>query len=160
MAAPMLAPIMAGVKYLPAIPIAAGVTSIPGFKEGVRSAIQPGIDTFKDARGYITGYDTKQTPFEVAKERGLAGVLGGTIDSATGGMTDFDKRGDSKKQKDTKEFLKKFIFGTQGDAARKTRDEMGGGPITSFSPGERPGEFGFDFPSARVAPNINILPDT
>ena len=112
MAAPMLAPIMAGVKYLPAIPIAAGVTSIPGFKEGVRSAIQPGIDTFKDARGYITGYDTKQTPFEVAKERGVAGVLGGAIDNITRGATDFDKRGDSKKQKDTKDFLNKFIYGT------------------------------------------------
>ena len=71
-------------------------------------------DKVDDARGYITGYDTKQTPFEVARERGLAGVLGGTIDAATGGMTDFDKRGDSKKQKDTKEFLRKFIFGTQG----------------------------------------------
>ena len=66
----------------------------------------------QDARGYITGYDTKQTPFEVAKERGLAGVLGGTIDTITGGMTDFDKRGDSKKQKDVKKFLNKFIYGT------------------------------------------------
>jgi len=115
---------------------------------------------YKNMRGYQFGYDTQQTPFEVAKERGLAGVLGGTIDNITRGATDFDKRGDSKKNKDAKEFLSKFIFGTQGDAARKTRDEMGGGPITSFSPGERPGEFGFDFPSARVAPNINILPDT
>ena len=123
----MIAPIMAGVKYLPAIPIAAGVTSIlpPGFKEGVRSgvrsAIQPGIDTIKDmygkgqdARGYITGYDTKQTPFDVAKERGLAGVAGGFVDNITGGMTDLDKRGDSKKQKDTKKFLKQFVYGTDG----------------------------------------------
>lgn len=69
---------------------------------------------FKGARGYITGYDTDQTPFEAAKERGLAGVLGGTVDAVTGGMTDFDKRGDSKKQKDTKEFLNKFIYGTDG----------------------------------------------
>ena len=69
---------------------------------------------FKGARGYITGYDTQQTPFEVAKERGLAGVLGGTVDTITGGMTDLDKRGDSKKQKDTKEFLNKFIYGTEG----------------------------------------------
>ena len=114
---------------------------------------------FRNMRGYQFGYDTQQTPFEVAKERGLAGVLGGAIDNITRGATDFDKRGDSKKNKDAKEFLNKFIFGTQGDTARKTRDEMGGGPITSFSPGERPGEFGFDFPSARVAPNITILPD-
>ena len=69
---------------------------------------------FRDARGYITGYDTQQTPFEVAKERGAAGVVGGTIDAFTGGMTDFDKRGDSKRQKDTKEFLKNFVYGTEG----------------------------------------------
>ena len=102
-------------------------------------------DKVDAARGYITGYDTKQTPFEVAKERGLAGVAGGFVDNLTMGATDFDKRGESKKQKDTKDFLKKFIFGTQGDAARKTRDEMGGGDITSFSPGERPGEFNYSF---------------
>ena len=100
---------------------------------------------FRNMRGYQFGYDTQQTPFDVAKERGLAGVLGGTIDNITRGATDFDKRGESKKQKDTKEFLNKFIFGIQGDAARKTRDEMGGGDITSFSPGERPGEFNYSF---------------
>ena len=83
--------------------------------------MQPGIDTIKDmygkgqdARGYITGYDTKQNPFEVAKERGLAGVAGGFVDQLTGGMTDLDKRGQSKKQKDTKDFLNKFIYGTDG----------------------------------------------
>ena len=93
----------------------------PKFKEGVRSVIQPGINTIKDMygkgqdmRGYITGYDTKQTPFEVAKERGLAGVLGGTVDAMTGGMTDFDKRGDAKKQKDAKNFLNQFVYGTGG----------------------------------------------
>ena len=102
-------------------------------------------DKVDATRGYITGYDTQQTPFEVAKERGLAGVLGGTIDQFTGGMTDLDKRGDSKKQKDVKEFLNKFIYGSQGVGARKTRDEMGGGDITSFSPGERPGEFNYSF---------------
>ena len=96
---------------------------MPGFVQGITNnpLVQPGINTIKDmygrgqdARGYITGYDTKQTPFEVAKERGLAGVLGGTIDTITGGMTDFDKRGDSKKQKDTKKFLKQFVYGTDG----------------------------------------------
>ena len=149
------------------IPMAGGIMQIPAVKKGMQKAMQPGIDTIKESidkvkagRGYAFGYDTDQVPIEVAKERGLAGVVGGFADNMTGNRFDFDKRGESKKQKDTKEFLNKFIFGTQGDAARKTRDEMGGGPITSFSPGERPGEFGFDFPSARVAPNINILPDT
>ena len=103
------------------------------------------IPGYRDARGYVTGYDTQQTPFEVAKERGLAGVIGGTIDALTGGLTDLDKRGDSKKQTDAKNFLSKFIYGTQGDTARKTRDEMGGGKITSFTDGPRPGEFGFNF---------------
>ena len=82
------------------------------------SGLVPGlaerIPAYRNMRGYVGGYDTQQTPFQVAKERGLAGVLGGTIDAATGGMTDFDKRGDSKKQKDTKEFLNKFIYGTEG----------------------------------------------
>ena len=82
-------------------------------------------DKVDATRGYITGYDTQQTPFEVAKERGAAGVLGGTIDSITGGMTDFDKRGDSKKQKDTKEFLKKFMYGTQGVAGREMEGQLG-----------------------------------
>ena len=122
---PVVAPVTKGLGSMAlakfGIPIAGGLSQIPAVKKGMQAAMQPGIDTIKDmygkgqdARGYITGYDTKQTPFEVAKERGLAGVLGGTIDSATGGMTDFDKRGDSKKQKDTKEFLKKFMYGTDG----------------------------------------------
>ena len=88
---------------------------------------------------------------QTAKERGLAGVAGGLVDNLTFGATDFDKRGDSKKQKDVKKFLNQFIYGTQGDAARKTRDEMGGGPITSFSPGPRPelGEFNYNFYSQK-----------
>ncbi len=127
---------------------------MPGFVQGITNnpLVQPGIDTIKDmygkaqdTRGYHMGYDTQQTPFEVAKERGLAGVVGGFADKVTGNTFDFDKRGESKKQKDTKDFLRKFIFGTQGDAARKTRDELGGGNITSFSPGERPGEFNYSF---------------
>ena len=136
------------------IPIAGGLMQIPAVKKGMQDAMQPGIDTIKDmyskgqdTRGYVFGYDTKQTPFEVAKERGLAGVAGGFVDQLTGGMTDLDKRGQSKKQQDTKDFLNKFIYGTQGDTARKTRDEMGGGNITSFSPGPRPelGEFNMTF---------------
>jgi len=93
----------------------------PKFKEGVRSVVQPGITTIKDMygkgqdmRGYITGYDTKQTPFQVAKERGLAGVAGGFVDQLTGGMTDLDKRGQSKKQQDAQNFLNKFVYGTGG----------------------------------------------
>jgi len=69
---------------------------------------------FRNMRGYQFGYDTQQTPFEVAKERGVAGVLGGTIDNITRGATDFDKRGDSKKQKDAQNFLNAFIFGKGG----------------------------------------------
>lgn len=80
---------------------------------------------YRNLRGYVGGYDTQQTPFQVAKERGLAGVLGGTIDQFTGGMTDLDKRGDSKKQKDVKEFLNKFIYGTQGVAGRDMEGQLG-----------------------------------
>ena len=87
---------------------------------------------FKDARGYALGYDTKQMPFDVAKQRGLAGVVGGFADQLTSGMTDFDKRGDSKKQKDAKNFLNKFVYGTQGDMARKARDEMKGVCCVSY----------------------------
>ena len=68
---------------------------------------------FRNMRGYQFGYDTQQTPFEVAKERGLAGVLGGTADMITRGYTDFDKRGDSKKNKDAKKFLNTFVYGTE-----------------------------------------------
>ena len=119
------------------------IPMIPGFAQGVNTIVQPGINTIKDmygkgqdVRGYITGYDTKQNPFQVANQRGLAGV-----------MTDLDKRGQSKKQKDAKNFLNKFVYGTQGDIARQTRDERGGSNITSFSPGARPelGEFNYTF---------------
>ena len=120
---PVVAPVTKGLGSMAlakfGIPIAGGLSQIPAVKKGMQAAMQPGIDTIKDmygkgqdARGYITGYDTKQTPFEVAKERGLAGVLGGGIDQFTGGMTDLDKRGDSKKQKDVKKFLKQFVYGT------------------------------------------------
>ena len=117
---------------------------MPGFVQGITNnpLVQPGINTIKDMfgkgqdmRGYITGYDTKQTPFEVAKERGLAGVLGGTIDTITGGMTDFDKRGDSKKQKDVKKFLNKFIYGT----AEQMRQANPAGAMP-----------GFEFPDSKM----------
>ena len=62
---------------------------------------------------------------QTAKERGAAGVVGGFIDNVTMGATDFDKRGDSQRQKDTKEFLRKFIFGTQGVAGREMEGQLG-----------------------------------
>ena len=77
---------------------------------GLVPAIAENIPAYRDTRGYHLGYDTQQTPFEVAKERGLAGVLGGFADKVTGNKFDFDKRGESKKQKDTKDFLRKFIL--------------------------------------------------
>ena len=87
---------------------------------------------------------------QTAKERGAAGVVGGLLDNVTFGATDFDKRGDSQRQKDTKEFLNKFIYGTQGDTARKTRDEYGGGDITSFNTGTQPGaKFGYTFNTSK-----------
>ena len=111
---------------------------------GLVPGIAEHIPAYRDARGYRLGYDTQETPFEVAKERGLGGVLGGTIDNITSGATDFDKRGDSQRQKDAKGFLNKFIYGTQGEAARKAKDERGLGNITSFTDG--PGKnFGATF---------------
>ena len=156
MPVPVIAPVVGGAsKLVP--PLMQNPMLMGGAGMLAGAAANPVMDTMGRVNEYFTG---APMTMEEAQKRGLAGVAGGTIDNITGGMTDFDKRGDSKKQKDTKDFLRKFIFGTQGDAARKTRDEMGGGDITSFSPGERPGEFGYTFPSAKVAPNINILPDT
>ena len=51
---------------------------------------------------------------QTVKERGAAGVVGGLVDNLTYGATYFDKRGDSQRQKDTKNFLNKFIYGTDG----------------------------------------------
>jgi len=123
LAFPAIAPVVKGVGSMGlakfGIPIAGGIMQIPAVKERMRSITQPGIDTIKESidkvkagRGYTFGYDTDQAPIEVAKERGLAGVAGGLVDNLTFGATDFDKRGDSKKQKDTKDFLNKFIYGT------------------------------------------------
>ena len=67
---------------------------------------------------------------QTAKERGAAGVVGGFIDNVTMGATDFDKRGDSKKQKDTKDFLNKFIYGT-GEQMRQA-DPAGAMPGYEF----------------------------
>ena len=84
--------------------------NVQAFTQGLGAAFNPPIlDTVARGAGYFAGAPVTR---EEAQKRGLAGVLGGTIDNITGGMTDFDKRGDSKKQKDTKEFLNKFIYGT------------------------------------------------
>ena len=86
--------------------------NVQAFTQGLGAAFNPPLlDTMGRAIDYGAGAPVNMG---TAKERGLAGVLGGTIDNITGGMTDFDKRGDSKKQKDTKEFLKNFIYGTDG----------------------------------------------
>ena len=75
------------------------------------AAANPVMDTMGRVIDYGAGAPVNM---KTAKERGLAGVLGGTIDNISGGMTDFDKRGDSKKQKDVKKFLNQFIYGSDG----------------------------------------------
>ena len=102
---------------------------------------------FRNMRGYQFGYDTQQTPAQVAKERGLAGVLGGAIDNITRGATDLDKRGDSKKQKDTKKFLKQFVYGTDG-MIKKADPVQIDGQIRQANPaGAIPG---FEFPDSKM----------
>jgi hypothetical protein len=91
---------------------------------GLVPGIAEQIPAYRDARGYQLGYDTQQTPFEVAKERGVAGVAGGAVDLLTRGKTDFDKRGDSKKSKDARDFLNKFIYGSQGVAGRDMESQL------------------------------------
>ena len=136
------------------IPIAGGLSQIPAVKKSMQTVMQPGIDTVmdmygkgQDARGYITGYDTKQNPFEVAKERGLAGVAGGFADAMTGNRFDFDKRGESKKQKDTKDFLRKFIFGTDGMIKKADPVQIDGQMRQANPAGAMPG---FEFPDSKM----------
>ena len=73
-----------------------------------------------------------QNIFQDARRRGLAGVIGGTLDNLTMGMTDFDRRGDSLGQEQSKKFLKEFIFGTKG----KKMGDMGEPttPVPSMPP--------------------------
>ena len=86
--------------------------NVQAFTQGLGAAFNPPLlDTMAKGAGYFAGAPVTR---EEAQKRGLAGVAGGFVDNITGGMTDFDKRGDSKKQKDTKEFLNKFIYGTDG----------------------------------------------
>ena len=100
---------------------------------GLVPGLAENIPAYRDTRGYHLGYDTQQTPFQVAQERGLAGVVGGGIDSVTGGMTDFDKRGDGAFQKGTKDFLKSFIFGTQSPEPDKLPAPVPGGTLDGDS---------------------------
>ena len=106
------------------------------------------MDTMAKGAGYVAGAPVTR---EEAQKRGLAGVAGGLVDNMTMGMTDLDKRGDSKKQKDVKKFLNQFIYGSQGVDARNVRDAFGGGDITSFSPGELPGQFNYSFDASEKA---------
>jgi len=75
------------------------------------AAARPVMDTMGRVIDYGAG---APVTMEEAKKRGLAGVAGGFADNLTSGMTDFDKRGDSKKQKDVKKFLNQFIYGSDG----------------------------------------------
>jgi len=114
MPAPILSPIVAGApKLVP--PIVTGAMQNPMVTGGLGvlagAAANPVMDTMGRAINYGAG---APMTMEEAKKRGLAGVAGGFADNLTGGMTDFDKRGDSKKQKDVKKFLNQFIYGSDG----------------------------------------------
>lgn len=69
-----------------------------------------------------------QNIFQDARRRGLAGIIGGTLDNLTMGMTDFDKRGDSLGQAANKKFLKEFIFGTEGKKMKDMDEPLMTGP--------------------------------
>ena len=110
MPVPVIAPVMGGAsKLVPPLMQNPYVAGAAGMVAG--GLARPVMDTMGRVNEYFTG---APMTMEEAQKRGLAGVAGGTIDNITGGMTDFDKRGDSKKQKDTKKFLKQFVYGTDG----------------------------------------------
>ena len=107
---PVIAPVMGGASKL-VQPLMQNPMLMGGAGMLAGAAANPVMDTMGRAIDYSAGAPVNMG---TAKERGLAGVAGGFVDNLTSGMTDFDKRGDSKKQKDTKEFLNKFIYGTEG----------------------------------------------
>ena len=110
MPVPVIAPVVGGAsKLVP--PLMQNPMLMGGAGILAGAAANPVMDTMGRVNEYFTG---APMTMEEAQKRGLAGVAGGTIDNITGGMTDFDKRGDSKKQKDTKKFLKQFVYGTDG----------------------------------------------
>jgi len=110
MPVPVIAPVMGGAsKLVP--PLMQNPMLMGGAGMLAGAAVNPVMDTMGRVIDYGAGAPVNMG---TAKERGLAGVLGGTIDNITGGMTDLDKRGDSKKQKDVKKFLNQFIYGSDG----------------------------------------------
>ena len=124
MPVPVIAPVVGGAsKLVP--PLMQNPMLMGGAGMLVGAAANPVMDTMGRVNEYFTG---APMTMEEAQKRGLAGVAGGSIDNITGGMTDLDKRGASKKQKDTKDFLRKFIFGTQGVAGRDMEGQLGVAP--------------------------------
>ena len=110
MPVPVIAPVVGGAsKLVP--PLMQNPMLMGGAGMLAGAAANPVMDTMGRVNEYFTG---APMTMEEAQKRGLAGVAGGTIDNITGGMTDFDKRGDSKKQKDVKKFLNQFIYGSDG----------------------------------------------
>ncbi len=110
MPVPVIAPVMGGAsKLVP--PLMQNPMLMGGAGMLAGAAVNPVMDTMGRVIDYGAG---APMTMEEAKKRGLAGVAGGLVDNMTMGMTDFDKRGDSKKQKDTKEFLNQFIYGSDG----------------------------------------------
>ena len=110
MPVPVIAPVMGGAsKLVP--PLMQNPMLMGGAGMLAGAAVNPVMDTMGRVIDYGAGAPVNMG---TAKERGFAGALGGTIDNITGGMTDLDKRGDSKKQKDVKKFLNQFIYGSDG----------------------------------------------
>jgi len=110
MPGPILAPVVGGAsKLVP--PLMQNPMLIGGAGMLAGAAVNPVMDTMAKGAGYFAGAPVTR---EEAQKRGLAGVAGGLVDNITGGMTDLDKRGDSKKQKDVKKFLNQFIYGSDG----------------------------------------------
>ena len=110
MPVPVIAPVMGGASQL-VPPLMQNPMLMGGAGMLAGAAARPVMDTMGRVIDYSAG---APMTMEEAKKRGLAGVAGGFVDNVTGGMTDFDKRGDSKKQKDVKKFLNQFIYGSDG----------------------------------------------
>tara|TARA_R100001126_G_C4729141_1_gene102987 strand:- start:123 stop:461 length:339 start_codon:yes stop_codon:yes gene_type:complete len=110
MPGPVIAPVVGGAsKLIPPLMQNPYVAGAAGMVAG--GLVRPVMDTMGRVIDYGAG---APMTMEEAKKRGLAGVAGGIADNITMGMTDFDKRGDSKKQKDVKKFLNQFIYGSDG----------------------------------------------
>ena len=136
MPVPVIAPVVGGASRLvPPLMQNPMLMGGAGMLAGV--AANPVMDTMGRVIDYGAGAPVNMG---TAKERGLAGVIGGTIDNITGGMTDFDKRGESKKQKDTKKFLKQFVYGTDGMRQEgESKKSFVGIPLPEFGVSEKLG---------------------